>query len=413
VTAQCFTVKNVFQSSSAPGATNTITLSLRPPVSLSSDYTVVVSGLVGATTQDSMLRLLNSPSGFRPFARWTSASGTLSLVIASGQTLSSNQTSTVKFDLTNPNYPQDSPSSITVSVPGNVNISQCAMDLAQNSDVHPLKVVAPQFEVRSVKQSCSMPGCQNTIRVSLRPNVVLSKTRQSVIVIDGLRGSKTLDTSSLPLNLEQGTGLASQASWRQSTGTLTVVVEGEMGTSSDTVFSIVLENSEISERGSGTTSVMALGDMPIGASSLPGDALQLTDLNGAKEIFAVCTAQKGSHNCSTTLEGIAMNRSLYALKVELQCNSGAANITVNTIKQSQKTQLSGVQQLPASCQDQCHKYHTVLEWTPLDSAALEASSTGSGDGSLEVAVAADGLHTDYCGAGDILKAIVTLRVSAS
>jgi len=415
--AECFTVKAASQSSSAPGATNTITLSLRPPVSLSSDYAVVVSGLVGATTQDSMLRLLNSPSGFRPFARWTSSSGTLSLVMASGQTMSSNQTSIVKFDLTNPNYPQDSPSSITVSVPGNVNISQCAMDLAQNSDAHPLKVDAPRFKVGSAKQSCSMPGCQNTIRVSLQPNVVLSKSRQSVIVIDGLRGSKTLDTSSLHLNLEQGTGLASQASWRQSTGTLTVVIEGEMGTSSDTVFSFVLENSEISERGSDTTSVMVLGDMPIGASSLPGDAMQLTDLNDAQEIFAVCTAQKGSHNCSTSLEGIAMNRSLYVLKVELQCNSGAANITVNTIKQSQnatqKTQLSGVQQLPASCQDQCHKYHTVLDWTPLDSVALEASTTGSGDGSLEVAVAADGLQIDYCGAGDILKAIVTLRMSAS
>jgi hypothetical protein len=54
----CFLEKTVTQSTSAPGATNTITVQIRPPFIISSDHTVVISGLVGATTPDSMLRLL-------------------------------------------------------------------------------------------------------------------------------------------------------------------------------------------------------------------------------------------------------------------------------------------------------------------------------------------------------------------
>jgi len=70
----CFLVKIVTQSTSAPGATNTITVQIRQPFNISPDHTVVISGLVGATTPDSMLRLLSS-NVFRPYARWTSSTG--------------------------------------------------------------------------------------------------------------------------------------------------------------------------------------------------------------------------------------------------------------------------------------------------------------------------------------------------
>jgi len=282
----CFSVMSASQSSAAPGATNTITLSLRPPVSLTSDYTVVISGLVGASTPDSMLQIINRPSGkrmFRPRARWTASSGTLILGIAGGQVLSSNETSVVQFDLANPNYPQDSPAVIDVSVPGHENITKCALTPADD-DAAPLKVISPQFTVRSVEQSSNMPGGENTIRVSLRPNVLLSKTRRSVIVIDGLRGSRTFDTSVL-INVEQGSGLVPEATWRQSTGTLSIAIDGEVGTSSDIVFSFKLENGYISQEEADSPSVLALGDMPIGASWLQGSIMRIADLKDAEEIL--------------------------------------------------------------------------------------------------------------------------------
>jgi hypothetical protein len=141
--ASCFHIMTVTQSTSAPSATNTITVSLRPPVSLSADSTVVISGLVGATTPDAMLRLLNSSTVFRPRARWTSASGTLVLSIATGKTLSSMQTAAVTFDLTNPSYQQETPPFVTITVPGHKDIKTCVMKTTDD-DAAPLYVISPQ-----------------------------------------------------------------------------------------------------------------------------------------------------------------------------------------------------------------------------------------------------------------------------
>ena len=66
--------------------------------------------------------------------------------------MSSNETSVVKFDLTNSLNPQDSPAGITVSAPGHTSIAKCAMVPAAD-DGAPLKVVSPQFTVRFVEQS--------------------------------------------------------------------------------------------------------------------------------------------------------------------------------------------------------------------------------------------------------------------
>lgn len=304
-------------------------------------------------------------------------------------------------------------------IPGCRSIAKCATAAAAD-DGAPLKVISPRFTVRSVEQSSNMPGGENTIRVSLRPNVLLSKMRRSFIVIDGLRGTRTFEKS-LPITVEQGTGIAPEASWRQSTGTLTMMVDGDVGTSSDLVISFELENGFSPQKAVESASVMALGDAPIGAASLDGSVMHIADLRDAEEIVGVCTCPFSSSNtsceCTTSFEGIALNRSLYTMRVELQCNSGAVNLTINTVKQennsTQRTRLSGVQQLPSSCHDQCLRYHTILDWTSIDPDQMRVDSADSKDGSLRVDVNADGLQMDYCGAGDILKAIVTLRVSAS
>jgi len=406
--AICFPVKMVSQSTSSPGATNTITLSLRPPVSVSADHVIVIAGLIGATTPDAMLRLLNSSSVFRPRARWSADTGTLTLAL-NGQNLSSSHVTTVTFDLANPHYPQESPALITVSVPGHMEIDKCAMDTG-TGEAAPLEVVSPQFTVRTVQHNSTIMGGANLITVSLRPNVVLSKTRKSVIVLQGLFGSRTADALSLPLTIVHGQGLALEASWRQSTGSLSIQVVGEIETTKDTVFSFVLHNGWVAvsqQISANSTHAMALGMVPIGATSLTGNALHIADLNGAQEIIGVCTCPSSADStscvCSTTLTEIAQGRSLYALKVELQCNSHAANLTIS----AGASQLDGIMQPPTSCHDQCQTYHTALGWTPLDPNLLVNST------SIEVEIAGDGLQTDYCGAGHMLKAVFTLRIAAA
>lgn len=404
--ASCFQIKTVTQSTSAPSATNTITVSLRPPVSLSADSTVVISGLVGATTPDAMLRLLNSSTVFRPRARWTSASGTLVLSIATGKTLSSMHTAAVTFDLTNPSYPQETPPFITITVPGHKDIKTCVMETTDD-DAAPLHVVSPQFTVRKVGQSSNMPGAANKITVTIKPNVVLSTTRQSVIVVDGLRGSSTVDASSVQVITEQGRGLAPHGTWRQSSGTLSINVDSKIDDSSETVFSFEISNGNAAQsRVVDDVHVMALGMIPIGAAPLAGNVMQIVDLNAAQEVFGVCTCSAISGNpecsCSTTLSDIAQSRALYALKVEMQCNSRAANITISAADVPFAGSL--VHRPPFWCHDECQTYHTVLDWTPIHAAVVSS-------GNLTVEVNADGLQTDYCGAGHHLKALFTIRMS--
>jgi hypothetical protein len=402
----CFLEKTVTQSTSAPGATNTITVQIRPPFIISSDHTVVISGLVGATTPDSMLRLLSS-NVFRPYARWTSSTGSLELSIARGGALSDSTTTIVTFDLANPLYPQESPTLITVSVPGLNDITKCAMETG-SGDSAPLEVVSPTFIVRKVGQNSSMPGAANKITVTMRPNVVLSKTRKSVVVVNGLRGSVTIDTHSLPVTTEQGSGLASQASWRQSAGTITVEVEGQVSIQGDTVFSFVVMNGYTAQKKiSKGTHVMAVGMIPVGASPLIGSALYITDLSSAQEIVATCsctTAQgpDGDCTCLTSINGIPEGRDLYALKVQLQCNSFATNLNIKT--RSETVARGIVHQPPLWCHDKCQKYHTALDWTQINASLINS-------GTLPVEIEARGLETDYCGAGDLLKAIITLQVS--
>lgn len=184
-------------------------------------------------------------------------------------------------------------------------------------------------------------------------------------------------------------------------------MEGQIDTTQDTVFTFVIQNGYVAQKNRAAAShVMALGMVPIGANSLIGNALHIADLNGAQEIFGVCTCPSSSDStscsCSTTLTGIAQNRSLYALKVELQCNSHAANLTIS----AGSSAVNGIVQPPTSCHDQCQRYHTALDWTALEPKMINSTS-------IEVDIAGDGLQTDYCGAGHMLKAVFTLRIAAA
>jgi hypothetical protein len=66
-----FSVKSISQSTTVPGATNTITASFKPqfPLTGSKGSTITISGLLGSVTPDSTIKLLNAGALFNSTAQ--------------------------------------------------------------------------------------------------------------------------------------------------------------------------------------------------------------------------------------------------------------------------------------------------------------------------------------------------------
>jgi len=200
-----FLVKEVSQSTAAPGATNTILLRFQPQFTLTGEKeaSITVTGLKGSSTPDMVVKLLDASAVFNSTARWIARTGTIILKVASMQEVPSDAITEVKFDLMNPKYPQSGPSIVHISGRGDVPISAAAMTLGDD-DKHPLRVIAAQLTDLGIGQSSTAPSDMNTITVTFKPSVVLSSGRHSVITIDGLVGSDTVDTMALPITMETG-----------------------------------------------------------------------------------------------------------------------------------------------------------------------------------------------------------------
>jgi hypothetical protein len=200
-----FTVKTIAQSTVSPGATNTITVSFQPQFPLTGDKnsTITISGLLGSVTPDATMMLLDSGFLFNTTAEWAAKTGTLKLRVSPGETVPSTSVTVVKFDLDNPTIPQTGPSMIHISARGDVPISASAMTLGSGNTA-PLKVVASSFTVTNIGQSSSVPGAINTITVTLKPDIILSKSRGSTITLHGIKGSATPSTDALPISMSGG-----------------------------------------------------------------------------------------------------------------------------------------------------------------------------------------------------------------
>jgi len=203
-----FTTKKIGQSSSTgttPGATNTITVTIRPQFALTGakKAKITITGLVGSLTPDSTLPLLDANALFNSTALWSAQKGSLILSVAPGQTVPSNADTEIKFDLSNPTIPQAGVSMVQISADGDVPISASAMDLPTGNAV-PLKVLAATFTKAEIGQSSSAPLADNTITVTIQPSVILNKGRRSTLTLHGLSGSDTKSTRALPLAISGG-----------------------------------------------------------------------------------------------------------------------------------------------------------------------------------------------------------------
>ena len=195
-----FTVSTVAQSSSLPGATNTITVSLKPSVPIVGDQgvAITISGMLGAVTPDGQLKVYDTGSiYFASIGSWRREGGTIILRVMKGQIIPVSSTTVFKFDVTNPSYAQQGSDQILLSASGGIPIAPVTM----SGSILPLKVDALSFTLQSIAQSTAVPDQQNTITVTFQSTIVLSKSRRSQITIEGLIGSGTQDTSALPINI--------------------------------------------------------------------------------------------------------------------------------------------------------------------------------------------------------------------
>lgn len=218
VHAPAFTVKNVSQSTSWPGATNTLTFTLAANIVLTAETEIHVAGFVGASeTSDTVSEAGN--------ITWTPRNDHFKLEMTSntipGELYVFN--ATVK----NPSV-QQRPPAITLwavntgTCPTPIPIPKCVMTLGSESpEKVPMAVDAPAFVVKNIAQSSPFTSATNEITVTLSTNVVL--TRPTKITISGLMGSVTPDNVAMAIEQVEVDGkkwIAETAEWKSSSGTL-------------------------------------------------------------------------------------------------------------------------------------------------------------------------------------------------
>lgn len=199
-----FAVKKICQSAACTGAVNTITVTMQPKFALTGakGSEVTIRGLHGSTTPDSLVTLLAGAPVFESKARWVQSSGMLILRVAPSSTFT-NET-VVSFDLMNPKYKQSAAERIEISASGDYRLSAVCMDMCEGENA-PMHVTPAKFEKAAIHSSSTVGGKANTITVTVQPQcTVLCDTRHSVITVEGLVGTSTADTESLPVKMEKG-----------------------------------------------------------------------------------------------------------------------------------------------------------------------------------------------------------------
>jgi hypothetical protein len=212
--------KNVGQSTSFPGETNTIIVTLATNIAMDTQLepSIIISGFVGSMTPDSALAItskkLTGQSGvnsqtFGLTGTWRQEQGSLTMSL--GGNIDRAQNYSLAFQLKNPvrqriqattmivieaqkgfcrrareNYPCPS---VTC------DISSCtsrlvfaSTNLVPATGVYaPMLIDAPNFLEKSISHSSALPGQMNTITISLSFNVAIAHPTR--VTISGLQGT--------------------------------------------------------------------------------------------------------------------------------------------------------------------------------------------------------------------------------
>jgi hypothetical protein len=444
VVASSFTVASIGQSSSTPGAVNTITVTLQPDIILSRSRgsTITLHGIKGSDTPSTAALPLNisTPDSGAPV--FSSPMPDIAVSFSANCKLQDD-----KIELLD-----DSETDFTGAIlyfntpePGPLNCSSRWTKV----DSYDVSTRCATLTVTSGSWTDGLAKCNNLGTVN-RVEVVDGGTGYksgAAIIGDGATGSGlagvcAVDSDSgrilsvtlsnegagytddttiscpaacsmstcgraeieaygghLALSMVQRYVTVSAGMWDQLSGTLELRVHEELSTTSPTVFSFDVRNS-FTPQGASEVWLMAGGQTPIGSTAMNGSTMLIEGTNSTATATCAC-APSGSDSdctCTTSFTDLPTGRGVYALMAELQCN-GASDVVVKVNDVALDSDV--VTQPPRACKDSCTNYHLLFEWR-------NVASSVDADGVLELSVDASSVATDYCGGGDNLKVLFTL-----
>jgi len=280
------------QTSANPCDNNAITVTLRVsvPVFTTCLYkgavvqtNVTLSGLVGSTTPSGAINVVSSGS-FASTGMWLS-SGSLVLtpattLIASTQA-SASGAHTIIFTLTN----QQSANAGSFLTATSSPYSSSSND---NTNGGVMSILPLNWSTKIASQSTPWPCAPNTISITLQPFISLLSTCKASaadsagrpnITISGLTGTTTGNNASLAVMASSSNSLPSTGSWNRATGTLVLVLAGDLIAGTAYSFSIVVTNQA---QGQAAPSVSAFADR-VSLNPVSSFALQLDPPNGTSE----------------------------------------------------------------------------------------------------------------------------------
>jgi hypothetical protein len=114
-----FSNVSLSESTTIQNSVNTLTLVFRPDVAISATGTITLSGLSGSATATNSSLAIAGPGAslFGSVGNWNN-NGTLILTVASGQSVPNNSDTIIRFNLTNPAFPNSGVSSVTLGSSG-------------------------------------------------------------------------------------------------------------------------------------------------------------------------------------------------------------------------------------------------------------------------------------------------------
>jgi hypothetical protein len=426
VLAATFSQASIGQSSKAPFADNTITVTVQPSVILSRGRrsTLTIHGLTGSDTESTRAMPIAISDGSVP--PFTSPFSDLKLSFGPGCELANNKV--LILDTSDTNYTGTELYSTQGTCKGNktvitsYNVSTRCATLQSSlcsgmGAVQSVQVIDGGSGYKSGPISIA-PG---TAGSGLSGNCTVDDMGSvtSITLFDGGNGypdgaeifcPSACDTASCGVKSSSGAGAVAKvtvtpdlaavvaASWDRLTGRLEMRVRGEINTTEPIVMSFVVKNGK-TPQASRDVYVMAGGSSPVGSTKMTGTAMSISGLDTTVTSLCACTPSAGASTCTctTTMSGIPTGRDVYALKAEYQCNTGASlvvKVNSNAIT---------VAQPPTTCKDSCQSYHTLVSWYN-----VAAQVNAVNDGTLPLAVDASNVAADYCGAGNNLKVVFTL-----
>ena len=222
VHAPAFVLKEVGQSTTWPGAKNSIFVTFATNIDLTSAAAIFVSGFSGGSATNGTINITSDSSQLQT-AEWNDAEKLLYVDVGSPgtkSTASPDSTSYVfSFELTNTLTSQRSPLiNIWAINAGSclAPVPKCSMDRPAELADQPLQIDQPGFLSKSVGHSSPFVSAVNTITATFSLNFEL--TRPAKITIMGIMGRST--PSNEALSVESGALLSETGVWMQDTGSL-------------------------------------------------------------------------------------------------------------------------------------------------------------------------------------------------